>query len=164
MTDIFKNFTKNQRNPPIKNPKDDFCFNKGYCYFVCHYHQIEIIPDVILLSYEQSLNNNRDLKEHYPDIADKFWLFAHSGCGDEWFLNKDNHQVFYYDHEQGEYDLGLFQDMAVGFDDFVELILTIQTFETQMENKEITEPSRYFTENIHPKNPIFFDNYPYQMF
>lgn len=133
-TIIFKNFTNYQRNPPIKNPKDDFCFNKSYCYFVCHYHQIEIIPDVILLGYEQALNNNRYLKEHYPNTADKFWVFTHSGCGDEWFLNKHNHQVFYYNHEQGEYDFGVFKNTAVGFDEFVGLILDIQTFETQIEN------------------------------
>lgn len=119
---------------------------------------------MILLSYEQALNNNRYLKEHYPNIADKFWLFAHSSCGDEWFLNKHNHQVFYYDHAQGDYELGKFMDMMVEFDEFIELILTIQTFETQMENGEIVEPTHYFAENIYPKNLIFFDKYPYQIF
>lgn len=71
------------------------------------------------------MNDNHYLKEQHPNIADKFWLFAHSGCGDEWFLNKNNHQVFYYDHEQGEYELDKFVDMMVGFDEFIELILSL---------------------------------------
>lgn len=162
--DIFKHFINYQRKQPIKNPKDEFYFDKSYCHFICHYTTIELIPDVVLSNYQTALNDNRYLKEQYPNIADKFWLFAHSGCGDEWFLNKNNHQVFYYDHEQGEYELGKFVDMAVGFDEFIKLILTIQTFETQIENGEIVEPNHYFAENIYLKNPIFFDKYPYQIF
>lgn len=163
MTDIFKNFTNYQRTPPIKNPKDGLCFDESYCHFICHYNQIGIIPDVVLSDYQTALNDNRYLKEQYPNISDKFWLFARSSCGDEWFLNKLNHQVFYYDHEQGDYELGKFVNMMVDFNEFIELILTIQTFETQMENGEIVEPNYYFAKHIYSKNKKFFDNYPYQI-
>lgn len=121
MTAIFKNFINYQRNPPIKNPKDDFCFDDSYRHFICHYETIEIIPDVILSNYQTAFNGYRNLKENYPN-----------------------------------YDFWVFKNMVVDFDEFLWLILDIQTLENKLDTGDILNTKEYFYKIIYPKKSNIF--------
>lgn len=121
---------------------------------MCNFCQTEIITDVVILDYQQAINANRYMAQEYPKFAGKLWLFAHSGCGDEWFLHKQTGQVWFYDHDQGEYSsLDDFVVFLVGFIEFIELIAELKVFEL---NKDyIGNPQEYFEKKIHPLNPLF---------
>lgn len=153
------------REQIIKNPKPYFDFDQDYQYFVCHYKRTELNPDVILLDYEQSINQNRYIKNEYPDFAKELWLFANSGCGDMWFLHKISKQVLFYDHDQGEFSsFDDFTIMSVEFKEFVNLILILEQFQQKLDNDLIDDSEQYFLDHVYHINPNFFTIYPYQIY
>ncbi|OBX59857.1 SMI1/KNR4 family protein [Moraxella sp. K2450] len=163
MIDILDKLSDDKKQQLIKKPKACFGFDENYQYFVCHYRQVEIICDVVIYDYEQAINHNRYFEKEYAHFAKELWLFADNCCGDEWFLHKTTKQVLFYDHEQGEYSsFDDFVKFDVDFGQFMHLIMALREF--QLNEHAIKNPQDYFNKHILPLNPIFFDNYPYEIY
>lgn len=154
-----------QRNEKIKKPKDCIYFDKEYCQFLCFYKDVEIIPDIILFGYEKAIIRNQYIEKEYQNISNYLWIFADSGSGDEWFIHKQSNNVFFYDHNIGEYsNLNDFLDMNVNFLEFVNLAFLIRNYYNDIDNDVLKEDKKYFIEHIYPVNKYFFDVYPYELF
>lgn len=99
----------------IKLPKmDEFYIN-----FLQDFEEVEIIPDISILGYEKSLNENNYIFKNYPNISHSFWLIGESGQGDSWFLDKSFNEVLFYDHNNGEFDkYSKFKNLKINFYDF----------------------------------------------
>ncbi|MDO4431618.1 MAG: hypothetical protein Q4B95_10115 [Lonepinella koalarum] len=164
-SDLEKFLFEYKRIEKIKKPKDYLCFDAEYCQFLCLYKKIEIIPDIILFDYEKAIIKNKYIEKEYKNISNYLWIFADSGSGDEWFLHKENRNVFFYDHNLGEYSsLDNFVNMKVGFLNFINLAFLIRNYYNDIDNNIIEEDEKYFMENIYSKNKYFFDIYPYKLF
>lgn len=153
------------RETIIQKPKECFSFDECYQYFVCHYPQTELGADVLIMDYQQAINKNRYFEKEYPIFANELWLFADNASGDEWFLHKQNKQVLFYDHEQGEYSsFDDFVMMSVDFYQFVDLMMKLDDFQQKLDKGLISNPQHYFAENVYIANPHFFNQYPYEIF
>ena len=72
--------------------------DKFYLSFVSKYEGIEITPDIEVFGYEKALCENRYLAANYGNISKKVWIIGTSGQGDEWFINRENNLILFYDH------------------------------------------------------------------
>lgn len=154
-----------ERNEKIKKPKEYIGFDKDYCHFLCCYNGLEIIPDIILFGYEKAIIKNQYIEKEYKSISNNLWIFADSGSGDEWFLHKENNNVFFYDHNLGEYsNLDDFLDMKVNFLKFINLAFLIRAYYNDIDNGIAKEDEKYFMKHIYSQDKCFFGIYPYKLF
>ncbi|MBV7529778.1 hypothetical protein [Chitinophaga sp. sic0106] len=160
---LFDAFEK--RNQPIRNLDKLRIGDADYLPFVTNYKSQELGADIILLDYEATLQENRYLTDNYPDLAPAIWLFARSGQGDEWFIDRKTLRVLYYDHEKGEYaDLKDFLEMPVKFAGFVQLGLVIQQLEDRLDTDDHLKLQAEYKAALDQIHPQLYGLYPYKYF
>jgi len=142
---------------------DDF-----YLSFLAKYESVEITPDIDIFSYEKALKENRYVETNYPNISSDLWMIGRTGQGDEWFINKENRSIWFYDHNQGEYsDLLQFIDFDISFSEFLQLAFLYQDLENLLDEQddEINEQDiADFKENINSIKSNLYELYPFQYF
>lgn len=146
----------------IKLPKmDEFYIN-----FLQDFEEVEIIPDISILGYEKSLNENNYIFKNYPNISHSFWLIGESGQGDSWFLDKSSNEILFYDHNNGEFDkYSKFKNLKINFYDFLRVAFLYRDLEHIIEFKEASELEiKYFKNELDKVSPILFNLYPYKYF
>lgn len=145
-----------------KLPKLD----NNYLLFIANYQDVEIIPDISLFNYEETLKENRYLESHYPKISRCFWSIGQAGQGDEWFLNKIDNTIFYYNHDTGEYTKSGFTNLGIDFSQFIQLAFLYRDLENLLDEGEILTDN-VKTEFINSVNSIsnnLFNVYPFKYF
>lgn len=91
--EVFSNF-ENRKNIITnleKLPKS----SELYLSFLTKFKGIEIIPDIVIYGYEDSLNENRYLEKNYSECSSIFWIIGYSGQGDSWFISKSDDSIFF---------------------------------------------------------------------
>lgn len=156
----------NPRKQAIKQPNkilNEYShINHLYLKIICHYSHIEINADVVIYDYENALSENHHIKHHYPHISEKYWLFAYSGQGDDWFFNKENNNIVFYNHDNGEYEHTHFSHLNIDFDTFLKFSLLCRA----LENQEYSINDEYKQQFIKQANEIkmnLLDIYPFNL-
>lgn len=163
--EVLKRF--NKRKTEIKNldklpPLDEF-----YLSFISKYESIEITPDIQIFGYEEALKENRYLETNFSNINQIVWMIGRTGQGDEWFINKKNDSILFYDHNQGEYsDIKQFVSFNISFFEFLQMAFLYQELENSLdEQKKIDENQiSAFIEIINSIHPDLYELYPFKYF
>ena len=124
--EVFSNF-ENRKNIITnleKLPKS----SELYLSFLTKFKGIEIIPDIVIYGYEDSLNENRYLEKNYSECSSIFWIIGYSGQGDSWFISKSDDSIFFYDHNLGEYQIDYFMNLGINFFRISKISLFISRF------------------------------------
>ncbi|MEJ2880559.1 hypothetical protein [Pedobacter sp. GR22-6] len=165
-TEILNQIPK--RNAPLKNLRKLPELDPAYLNFLAMHEGLEITPDLKLSSYEAALTENRVLALQSPKIAGTLWLIGRTGQGDEWFIDKNNGHILFFDHEQGEYaNLSQFKDLGISFMEFLQMGFLYQELEILMDenddqlNKAYIEAFQAAINSIHPE---LADLYPFSYF
>ena len=138
-----------------------------YLFFVSHFQSTELTPDICLFSYEQALNENRDLALHSPAIAETFWMIGTSGQGDGWFLHKQQHTIFFNDHEKGDdAQAPDFTSLNIGFTSFLQLGLLYRQLEQHLDDEAVAESilAAALSKEVNSLNAGLYDRYPFNYF
>ena len=77
--------------------------NAFYLRFLANYEGVEVTPDIAIFGYEEALKENRYLANLFPNISAELWKIGSTGQGDEWFMNKEDGNMLFYNHDEGEY-------------------------------------------------------------
>ena len=134
-----------------------------YMTFLNQCADTEITPDIVMLGFERSYNENKYLAQHYPEIAKQVWMIAETGQGDTWFLDRNSLDVLFYDHDQGEYETReQFESMKINFAQFLQFAWLLRALEHRMDETECTILEFACFENVvNQINPQLFENYPF---
>ena len=141
--------------------------DKLYLSFISKYEGVEITPDIEIYGYEKALYENRYLVNNYSDISQQVWIIGASGQGDEWFMNKKNNLILFYDHEQGEYsNISQFTCFDISFCCFLQMAFLYQDLEKMLEKQEILNNALIdsFIKEIDTIHPNLYKTYPYKYF
>ncbi|NHB59581.1 hypothetical protein G9F32_16425 [Acinetobacter sp. 194] len=153
------NFFK-KRDKSISAPKDiEFPADDNYIYLLKNYLCGEIYPDVDLFSYDEFIKENKELKLGFKEVSEEF-IIGNNGQGDSWFLSRDG-VVFFYDHNDGEYELENFQNLNVNFIDFLKITLIIKKYEEDLDS-EIQQ--KKFIKELNSVKEGIYDIFPYAYF
>lgn len=157
-----------KRNAPLKNLRKLPELDPAYLNFLAMHEGLEITPDLKLSGYEAALTDNRELALQNPEIASTVWLIGRTGQGDEWFIDKNNGHILFFDHEQGEYaNLNQFKDLGISFMEFLQMGFLYQQLEVLLDenddhlNKTQIEAFQVAINSIHPE---LTDLYPFLYF
>ena len=162
--EVFSNF-ENRKNIITnleKLPKS----SELYLSFLTKFKGIEIIPDIVIYGYEDSLNENRYLEKNYSECSSIFWIIGYSGQGDSWFISKSDDSIFFYDHNLGDYQIDYFMNLGINFLEFLKLAILYRDLETYLDlNDNIDEISqRKFKDAVNLIHDDLFSSYPYAYF
>lgn len=140
---------------------DDFYIN-----FLKGFEQTEITPDINILGYENSLNENNYILKNYPDISRSFWLVGESGQGDSWFLDKNSDEILFYDHNNGDFDTNSeFINLKINFYDFLRMGFLYRGLEKKIGLEKLSKSeTEEFKNELNKINPSLFSLYPYEYF
>ena len=171
---IFKKLSKQEiskrlskRAIEIKNIDKLSLINGCYLYFISKYKGIEIIPDIEILSYEEALKENRYLETNFCQISQLVWMIGRTGQGDEWFIDRDNGRILFYDHNQGEYSkIDQFLRLNISFEEFLQMAFLYQDLENLFDKQvDINENQiESFIEEISSIDPDLYKSYPFKYF
>ena len=141
--------------------------DKFYLFFVSKYEGIEITPDIEVFGYEKALCENRYLAANYGNISEKVWLVGTSGQGDEWFINRENNFVLFYDHNQGEYsNISQFTCLNISFCNFLQMAFLYLDLEELLDKQEPVDKTLIdnFIKEVNSIHPDLYTAYPYKYF
>jgi hypothetical protein len=139
----------------------------NYLSFLGKFKEVEITPDIIIFGYETTLKENQSLHENYPEISEKAWVIGRTGQGDEWFLDKSKNNIFFYDHNQGEYlHANQFLDMKINFESFLKMAFSYQKLEEELDiHEELNEIEQdQFKNLVNSINEGLYERYPFKYF
>ena len=134
-----------------------------YLSFISTYEGVEIIPDIDILGYEQSLIENRLLNS----TCTSTWLIGRTGQGDEWFIDKESNCVLFFDHNQGEHSSNdYFVNLKISFFQFLQLSFLYQALEESMEKQEVLDNNiiKTFVHTVNSIAPNLYSLYPFVYF
>jgi hypothetical protein len=161
--EIFSKFPKRDR--VIEKSKKIDVNDKIYWNFVSFFGKFEINPDSILLDYDQAILENLYIQRNFSAISDDYWLFGRTGQGDEWFIEKKDKKVFFYNHEIGNYETAGFLNMQIDFAQFLQLSFLIKELEEISEQGKLSDAhKRAFISSMDTIQESLFTNYPYRYF
>ena len=141
--------------------------DKFYLSFVSKYKGIEITPDIEVFGYEKTLCENRYLAANYDNISKKVWMVGTSGQGDEWFINRENNFMLFYDHDQGEYsNICQFTCLNISFCSFLQMAFLYQDLEKLLDKQGPVDKilKDNFIKEINSIHPDLYTIYPYKYF
>lgn len=141
--------------------------DKFYLSFVSKYEGIEITPDIEVFGYEKALCENRYLAANYGNISKKVWIIGTSGQGDEWFINRENNFVLFYDHNQGEYsNISQFTCLNISFCNFLQMAFLYLDLEELLDKQEPVDKTLIdnFIKEVNSIHPDLYTAYPYKYF
>ena len=156
-----------RKKTEMKNSEKLPQLDKLYLSFILTYESAEIIPDIEIFGYEETLRENSYLETNFPNINKIVWMIGRTGQGDEWFINKENNTVLFHDHNQGEYsDIKQFIDFKISFFEFLQLAFLYQELENLLdEQEEIHEKEiACFIEIINSIHSNLYEIYPFKYF
>ena len=134
-----------------------------YLSFISSYEGIEIIPDIDVLGYEQSLIENRLLNSTCTSV----WLIGRTGQGDEWFIDKESNCILFFDHNQGEHSSNdCFVNLKISFFQFLQLAFLYQALEESIEKQEVLNDNviKVFIDTVNSIAPNLYSLYPFAYF
>ena len=134
-----------------------------YLSFISSYEGIEIIPDIDVLGYEQSLIENRLLNSTCTSV----WLIGRTGQGDEWFIDKESNCILFFDHNQGEHSSNdCFVNLKISFFQFLQLAFLYQALEESIEKQEVLNDNviKAFIDTVNSIAPNLYSLYPFVYF
>lgn len=152
-----------KRREKIKNLSKIPISDVFYLSFISTYEGIEIIPDIEILGYEQSLIENRSLNSTCASA----WLIGRTGQGDEWFINKESNCVLFFDHNQGEHSSSdCFINLKISFFQFLQLAFLYQALEESIEKQEVLNNNaiKTFIYTVNSIAPNLYSLYPFVYF
>lgn len=138
-----------------------------YLSFVSKYEGIEITPDIEVFGYEKALYENRYLAANYDNISKKVWIIGTSGQGDEWFINRENNLILFYDHNQGEYsNISQFKCLNISFCSFLQMAFLYQDLEMLLDKQNSIDKLLIddFINEVNSIHPYLYTTYPYKYF
>jgi len=142
--------------------------NAFYLRFLANYKGLEITPDIVIFGYEEALEENRYLADIFPDISAVLWKIGRTGQGDEWFMHKEDGNMLFYNHDEGEYSSAInFQNLKISFFNFLQMAFLYQDLENLLNENddEIEESDKVdFKERINAIQPGLYQLYPFQYF
>ena len=141
--------------------------DKFYLSFVSKYEGIEITPDIEVFGYEKALCENRYLATNYDNISKKVWIIGTSGQGDEWFINRENNLILFYDHNQGEYyNISQFKCLNISFFCFLQMAFLYQDLEKLLDKQNSIDKPLIdnFINEVNSIHPYLYTTYPYKYF
>jgi hypothetical protein len=141
--------------------------DKFYLSFVSKYEGIEITPDIEVFGYEKALCENRYLAANYGNISKKVWIIGTSGQGDEWFINRENNLILFYDHNQGEYsNISQFKCLNISFCSFLQMAFLYQDLEMLLDKQNSIDKPLIddFINEVNSIHPYLYTTYPYKYF
>lgn len=136
-----------------------------YLNILSSYLGVCINSDVNLLDYEKAILKNNHIESDYFEISNEFWLFADNSQGDEWFLHKISNIVYYYNHDNGEYQINEFESLNISFMQFLQFSLLCRELE-ELENFSFQLSDKDKSEFIIKANKIhehILEYYPYSL-
>lgn len=138
--------------------------NSRYLNYIKEFKGIEITPDIIILSYEDALKENKYLNENYSFIQENYWIIGFSGQGDSWFIEKKTNKILFFDHNQGEYDeSSIFINLDIGFCKFLRMAFLYKELEEFIDENEFNrEHEKQFKKELNSLNPNLYNLYPYK--
>jgi hypothetical protein len=157
----------NQRKAEIKNLDKLPSLDKFYLSFISKYESIGITPDIEIFGYEEALKENRYLETNFSNINQIVWMIGRTGQGDEWFINKENSSVLFYDHNQGEYsNIKQFVSFNISFLEFLQMAFLYQELENLLDEQEEIDKNQIntFIEVINSIHPNLYEFYPFKYF
>ena len=134
-----------------------------YLSFISSYEGIEIIPDIDVLGYEQSLIENRLLNSTCTSV----WVIGRTGQGDEWFIDKESNCILFFDHNQGEHSSNdCFVNLKISFFQFLQLAFLYQALEESIEKQEVLNDNviKVFIDTVNSIAPNLYSLYPFAYF
>lgn len=155
----------NKRKVEIKNTDKLPPLNTPYLSFISKYEGVEITPDIKIFGYEEALKENRYLAANYPVISQIVWMIGVTGQGDEWFIHKNNSNILFYDHDQGEYsDITQFVSLNIEFFDFLQMAFLYQDLENLLDKEDNIDkiPINTFITAINSIYPNLYELYPFR--
>jgi len=155
-----------KRKSEIKNLDKLPKLDKFYLSFLANYEGVEIIPDIKIYGYEKALVQNRYLKMNYPNIGQTLWIIGETGQGDEWFINIENGNIMFYDHNQGEYsNIEQFISFNISFLEFLQMGLLYQELENSMDAMTIIKDDmNNFKKTMNSIHLNLYELYPFKYF
>lgn len=157
----------NKRKVEIKKIDKLPSLDKFYLSFISKYESIEITSDIEIFGYEEVLKENRYLKTNFPNINQIVWIIGRTGQGDEWFINKENSCILFYNHNQGEYsNIKQFVDFNVSFFEFLQMAFLYQKLENLLDQQDKIDKTdiNLFIELINSIHPNLYELYPFKYF
>ena len=159
--DILARLSK--RREKIKNLCKIPISDMFYLSFISTYEGIEIIPDINILGYEQSLIENRLLNS----TCTSGWLIGRTGQGDEWFIDKKSNCILFFDHNQREHSSNdCFVNLKISFFQFLQLAILYQALEESIEKQEELNNNviKSFIYTVNSIAPNLYSLYPFVYF
>jgi len=157
----------NRKKSEIKDLNKLPSLDKFYLFFISNYENIEITPDIEIFGYEEALKENRYLKNNFPNINQIVWMIGRTGQGDEWFINRGDSSVQFYDHNQGEYsDIKQFVSLNISFFEFLQMAFLYQELENLLDEQEEIDINKInaFKGVINSINHNLYELYPFKYF
>ncbi|OSI08073.1 hypothetical protein [Neisseria canis] len=137
-----------------------------YLLFLSEFEGLQISSSIFIFGYEKALNENRYLEKNYPECSEQFWVIGAAGQGDEWFINKSNYLIYYYDHDLGEYENSAFDCLNISFLQFLQLAYLYKELEDYQDNHYDlnSETQLQFINAVNMLHKNLFDIYPFESF
>jgi hypothetical protein len=154
-----------RRDKVIKKSEKIHVHDEIYWEFVSSFSKFEINPDSVLLDYSQTILENLYIQKKFPEVSNDYWLFGKTGQGDEWFIDKKNNEVFFYNHDVGDYEVNGFLNMKINFAQFLQLSFLVKELEDIFEQGDLSDLYKEaFVSSLNAIQESLFVNYPYRYF
>ena len=104
---------------------------------------------------------------NYDNISKKVWIIGTSGQGDEWFINRENNLILFYDHNQGEYsNISQFKCLNISFCSFLQMAFLYQDLEKLLNKQNSIDKPLIddFINEVNSIHPYLYTTYPYKYF
>lgn len=164
LAELFDSFAK--RNNEVKSLTKVPISDETYLLFISKYKSSEIVPDIVLLDFESSLRDNKYMSDNYSEISKSFWKIGDSGQGDEWFISVQTERIFFYDHNQGEYEkVSQFDNFKITFYEFLQMAFLIREIEFLLLKRNPTDKDiQEFISQMNSISTDLYYKYPYKYF
>lgn len=154
-----KNYIKDLSNLSISD--------KEYLIFLKEFQEVEITPDIMIFGYEDALQENKYVAKINSSLSEKIWMIGRTGQGDEWFIDKINGVILFYDHNKGDYDnCGQFESLDINFENFIKMAFLFNELENELDQDEnISKKNQEkFKIKVNSIKENLYDLYPFKYF
>lgn len=119
-------------------------FDEIYDFF----NGIELSSDFIFTNYSEL----QKYDELLGDISNRFFVFATTGQGDLWLIEKNNLRIYYYDHDIENIDISNFINLELDIYEWLKASDLFRQVDLLVEQDNLTEEDQMVFRELIKKN------------